>query len=168
MEYSSESPLSDHLLGKRQRRHAPVVIPDHVGDAGALYRLDHAYRLGKVATERLFTRHQFAGLRCRHGDLGMRVIGTGDVDEINVVAFDQSAPVCLVETETPLGSKIARLVFVARAYGNQIDAGLVGKKTPYLMICVGVSPAHEASPNETHPQVPVFWQPASPKAERLC
>ena len=117
-------PSSIICLGKRERRHAPVVVPDHVGDAGALHRVDHALRLGKVAAERLLARDHLAGLCRGDGDFGMRVVGAGDVDQVDVVALDQSAPVGLMRVKPPLGGEVAALVFVARADGDQFDAGL--------------------------------------------
>ena len=44
----------DQLLGQRDRRHAAVVVPDHVRHAGPLHRLDHglgfARRCGPAAS----------------------------------------------------------------------------------------------------------------------
>ena len=155
MEDAAELSLFDHLLGKGQRRHAPVVVPDHVGDARALHRLDHAPRLGERASERFLARHHLAGLRGGDSDLGMRVIGTGDVDKIDVVAPDQFAPVGLMRAETPLGGKIPRLGFVARADSDQLCARFLGKEAPHLMIGIRMGTAHEAGTHEPNPQAPV-------------
>ena len=49
VEDAPEPAVVDHLPGERQRRHAPVVVPDHVGDAGPLHRLDHAPALRRAS-----------------------------------------------------------------------------------------------------------------------
>ena len=60
----------DQLLEQHDRRHAAVVVPDHVGDAGAPRPADTiASRLGGVAAERLLAGHHLAGARRGDGDL---------------------------------------------------------------------------------------------------
>ena len=45
VEDPAEPALVDELLGERDGRHAAVVVPDDVGHAGLLDRLDHLLRL---------------------------------------------------------------------------------------------------------------------------
>ena len=85
----------------------------------------------------------------------MRVVWAGDVDQIDIVALDQPAPVGLMRAETPLRGEISHLGLVARADGHQLRAGFLGKKAPHLTIGIGVGPAHEASPHEPNLQAPV-------------
>lgn len=48
VEDAAEPALVHQLLGQRDGRHAPVVVRDHVGDAGLLDRLDHFFTFGAV------------------------------------------------------------------------------------------------------------------------
>ena len=152
VEDPAEPSLVDHLPGQREGGHAPVVVPDHVGDAGRLGRVDHAPRLGKRATKRLLAGHHLAGLRGRDGDLFMRVVRTGNVDQVDVVARDQGAPVGLVALKSPLRREAPRLGLIARADRNELRRSLLGKEAPDLLIGVRVGTAHEARAHEPNPQ----------------
>ena len=66
--------LVDQLPGERDRRHAPVVVPDHVGHARALDRGDHRLAFGRVHGERLLARDPSCRLRRRRA----RSPGAGD------------------------------------------------------------------------------------------
>ncbi len=85
--------LLDQLLGQRDRRDAAVGEADHrphavrgrtVGGGG------HRLRLGDRVGERLLAEHVLAGLERGDGDLRVGVAGRADVDQVDVVAGDQT------------------------------------------------------------------------------
>ena len=43
---------SNHLSGQRDRRHAPIIVANHVDDSRLAHRVRHALRLGEIACER--------------------------------------------------------------------------------------------------------------------
>jgi hypothetical protein len=87
-----EPSFVDELLRKSDRRDAPIIVPDHVRDLGALDRPGHAGGLRRVAPERLLAHDHLARRDSRQRDFGVHVVGGGDVDEINVAARDKPAP----------------------------------------------------------------------------
>ena len=97
------------LLDQRDRRHAAVIVPDHVGDAGLLDRLDHRLAFGLGAGQRLFAEHHLAGLGGGDGDLGVEVVGHADVDGVDILALDQRAPVGLDALIAPLLGEVPDL-----------------------------------------------------------
>ena len=88
VEDPTELALIDELLGERDGGHAAVVIPNHVGDPGGFDRGDHGVAFTGIHRERLFAHHDFAGLGSGHGDLTVHIVRGGDVDEVDVIAFD--------------------------------------------------------------------------------
>jgi hypothetical protein len=85
----------DHVFDEGHGGDAAVIVPDHVGDAGLLDRVDH--RLGFLggAGQRLFRQHHLAGLGGSDGDFGVQIVGHADVDGVDVRRFDQLPPVAL-------------------------------------------------------------------------
>jgi hypothetical protein len=65
------------------------------GRWGRLNRGDHALGLRGVPAERLFAHHHFARFRGGDRDLRMRVVGAGDVDEVDVLPPNEIGPVRL-------------------------------------------------------------------------
>ena len=93
VEDAAEAAFVDQMLEQHHGRHAAVVVPDHVGDFGGFHRLRHRGGFRRIAPERLFAQHHFAGLRGGDGDFRVRVVGAGDVDQVDVLAVHQLAPV---------------------------------------------------------------------------
>ena len=86
----------DEVAGERGRRNAAVGESDHREDAagrGALGGGGHDLGLGDGVGERLLAEHVLAGLEGGDRDLGVRVAGGHDVDDVDVVAGDRLAPV---------------------------------------------------------------------------
>ena len=90
-----DAPFVDDLLGQRDGRHAPVVERDHVRDAGRFHRAHHLLAFGRVHGQRLLAEDHLAGLRRGHGDLLVREVRNADVDQVDILGFDQPAPVRL-------------------------------------------------------------------------
>lgn len=94
----SQSPFRDESSGVGEGGHPAVVEADH-GDlttcgglfGGRRHRLGLGHRVG----ERLLAQHVLAGFEGGDGDLRMTVARGADVDELDVVAGDQGAPVGL-------------------------------------------------------------------------
>ena len=119
MEDASELPLVDELLDHRDGRDAAVVVPDRVRHAGLLDRGGHRLRFLRGPPERLLAHHHLAGLRRRDGDVVMRVVRAGDVDDVDVLAADQLAPVRGVRLVAPVGGELLDALFVARRHRLQ-------------------------------------------------
>ena len=85
MKNAAEPAFIDELLGQRDRRHAAVVVPDHVRHSGLLDGLDHLQPFGAVHRERLFAQDHFAGFGGGDGDFRVHVVGAGDIDQVDVV-----------------------------------------------------------------------------------
>ena len=88
---ASEPALVDQLLDQRHRRHAAVVVPRPCSARPPpSTAVDHLLRLrrrfGRAASRRVTI---LPAARRRDGDLGVRVVRAGDVDEIDVLALDE-------------------------------------------------------------------------------
>ena len=95
----------DDLLDQGDGGHAAVVVADEVGDAGLLDGGDHRLAFGGGAGEGLFGDDGLAGFGGGDGDLGVEVVGDADVDEVDVGAGDQLAPVGLGRSRSPSGRR---------------------------------------------------------------
>ena len=88
----------DQLPGQREGRNPPVVEPDHGPRAArerGVGRRRHRLGLGQRIGERLLAQHVLARPQCGDRDRRVQVAGRGDVDQLDVVAGDQRAPVGL-------------------------------------------------------------------------
>jgi len=117
VEDAAEAAFVDQLLGHGDGGHAAVVVPHHVGHAGLFDGIDDSFRFGGVAAERLFAHHHFAGLGGGDGDVVMRVVGAGDIDEIDFGILDDAAPVGGDVGIAPLGGEGAGAFGVPGADG---------------------------------------------------
>ena len=68
-----ELALVDQLLGQHHRRRAPVVVADHVDDAGLLHRGQHLLGFLDGVGQRLLAEHDLAGLGRFDRDLRVAV-----------------------------------------------------------------------------------------------
>ncbi len=87
---AAQASLVDQLLGERHGGNAAVVVPHHVAHTRGFHRFHHGFRLGGVAAERLFAHHHLAGAGRGDGDFGMRVVGAGDIDQVDIRRFDNA------------------------------------------------------------------------------
>ena len=83
----------DQLLGKGDGRHTPVIVPDHVWHLGLLDGFHHLAGFFGRAAQRLFAHDHFAGLCGGNGYFMMGVIGAGDIDDVDILALNQFAPI---------------------------------------------------------------------------
>ena len=93
MENSSEAALVNDLLGESHGRHTAVVIPDGVGHTRRFHRAHHGFGFPRVAAQWLLAHHHLPRLCRGNGDLGMSIVGAGDIDNIDVRRFNQLAPI---------------------------------------------------------------------------
>ena len=144
MKDPAEPPLVNEVLGQGDRRHATVIVPDHVGHTRLFHRGHHAGGFLGAAAERLLAHHHFAGFGGSDGDLGVGVVGRRDVDKVDVRPLDQPAPVGLVGLVAPLLREGRDLGGVARA--NRLQDGTKGKVEELADLAKGVRmrAAHEA------------------------
>ena len=98
----------DEVASEGGRGHAAVGEADHRVDAageGALGGIRHRLGLFDGVGEGLLAEHVLAGLEGGDGDLGVRVAGGHDVDDVDVVAFDGGAPVGRALLPAPLAGR---------------------------------------------------------------
>ena len=55
------------------------------GTLRLLHRVHHGSGFRGIAPQRLFAHHHLAGLRRGDGDLGVRIVGAGDVDQVDIL-----------------------------------------------------------------------------------
>ena len=101
MEGPADAAFVHELAGQRDRRHAPVVEPDHVVDARLLDGPGHFLGFLDVHRQRLFANDHLAVLRRGDGDRAVHVIGRADVDQVDVLGADQLLPVRLDALVSP-------------------------------------------------------------------
>src|SRR5712692_9225645 len=149
MEDASEAAFVDELFGQGNGRDAAIVVPDHVRHLRALDGLDHFLAFGAVHRERLFAQDHFAGLGGGEGDWGVSVVWTGDVDEVDVVARDEFAPVGFDRIPTPLRGETFGLRGVPGT--DRLEDRPVAQVEEVVDLAVGVRvrPAHEAVTNKS-------------------
>ena len=73
--------------------------------------------LRRVAAERLFAHDHLARLGGRERDLGVRVVGSGDVDQVDVLPRDELAPVGFGGLVVPVFGEGLDLLLVPAADG---------------------------------------------------
>ncbi len=93
MKNPAELAFVDQLLGKGDGRHAAVIVPDHVWHLGLLDGVHHLRGFFGRTAQRLFAHHHLAGLCGGNGDFVMGVIGAGDIDDVDILALNQFAPI---------------------------------------------------------------------------
>ena len=144
----SEPVLVDELPDHRHRGHEAVVVPDAVRHARLLDRGHHLRRFLRVSPERLLAHHHLAGLCGRDGDRVMRVVRAGDVDQIDVRARHQIAPVGVIRLVAPVLRERLDAFFVSR--GHRLEHGLPRQveEDRRLPERIRVRPPHEAVPDE--------------------
>ncbi len=145
---ASQLSFLDQLSQEDDGRNPAVVVPDRVRHASALDSTDHRFRLGDRSPERLLTQHHLAGARGGDRDLGVRVVRARDIDQVDVRAFDQLAPIGLNRAISPVGGERLEPLPVARR--DRLQDGLerqieVARR---LQKRVRVRTAHEAVADE--------------------
>ena len=153
VENAAETPLVQEKLEQHDRRHAAVVIPDHVRDPGGIHRGDHRLRLRRVAAERFVAEHDLAGLRRGNGDFGVRIVRAGDVDDIDILSADKGAPVRFHRLISPVLREGMGALGVARADGLEYRPVGQVEKAGRLEECVGMSPPHESAAYQAYIEV---------------
>ena len=165
VENLAEPPFVDELFGQRDRGNAAIIVPDHVWRLGGLDRLHHPHRFGRVSAERLLAHHHLAGLGGGDGDLGVRVVRARDVDEIDVRARDQLAPIRLEGLIAPLLGKTFDLVLVAAA--DRLQHRLIAEIEELVDLAerIGMGSAHEAVADEANVELALLTHVPPPFAE---
>ena len=102
VEDAPELALVDELLDHRDGRHAAVVVPDRVRHARRLDRGDHRSAASAALRPSGFSHITILpAFAAAIAIVVVRVVGAGDVDEVDVLAVDQLAPVGRVRTRSP-------------------------------------------------------------------
>ncbi len=105
MEDAAEASFVEQLLQQHDRRHAAIVVPNHVGNAGGLNCVHHGFRFGAGASQRLLAQHHFAGLGGSNGNLRVGIVRAGDIDQVDIFSLHQGAPVCFDGLVAPVFSE---------------------------------------------------------------
>ena len=144
MEDSPQLAAVDNLFGKRDGGDAPIVVPDHIGDARLLDGGQHPFPLGHVHRQRLFAENCLAMLGSFNRNLGMEIVGRTDIDGINIVGRDELAPVALNALVAPAIGK--DLSFCSIAGGNCLQHRCVVEieEIADTFVAVGVGSAHKS------------------------
>jgi len=117
VEHAAELAGIDELLGEHDGGAAAVVIPDHVGHLRLVDGREHFLGFLGVQAEGFLAEDHLAGLGGGDGLLGVHVVGRGDVDDVDVVALKELAPVGLDGLVTPLVGEGLHRCGVATADG---------------------------------------------------
>ena len=145
---AAQPAFANQFLGKDHGGHPAIVVPDHVRHAGLFGGLHDGLRLGGVSAQRLFAKNGFARLGRSDGDLGMGVVGTGNVDDVDILPLDESSPIRLHRFIAPglLESLGARAIACANRLQNRFVRNI--EKVRYPAVSVGVGSPHEAIPDD--------------------
>jgi len=109
----SEASFFDEFFGESDRGDLTIVVPDRVGNAGLLDRLDHLFAFGPVHRQRLFTEDHLAGCGAGEGDFLMQVVGRANVDRVDVLSFDEFSPIAFDGLIAPLIGELLGLGGIA-------------------------------------------------------
>jgi hypothetical protein len=93
MEDPAEAPFVDELSWPASRPGRGGSCTRPCSALGFLDGLDHLSAFGAGSGQRFFAEDHLAGLGGGDGDFGVDVVGGADVDQVDVVAFDELAPV---------------------------------------------------------------------------
>ncbi len=132
------------MLQQNHCRHAAVVVPDHVRDFGGVHRIHHGFGFGGVAAEGLFAEHHFAGGGGCDRDLVVGVVRASDIDDVDVFAVDQFAPVGFDGFVTPVIGEGFGSFGISCTDGFQAESVREVEEDGGLPIGVGVGASHEA------------------------
>ena len=92
----------------------------------------------------LFAEDHFAGLGTGESDFAVGVVGGANVDGINIVAFDDFAPIGFHVVVAPGFGEGFGVLFVASADDLEVDLVIVFEEMLGLKVGVGVGLAHES------------------------
>jgi hypothetical protein len=142
--------LVDEALGQLNRRTAPVVEVDVVLALGRLGGLVHLLGLPIVHRHRLFAVDVLPGLGRLDHDVVVQPGRSGNVDDVDVLAPDDLAPVRLHLLPTPPLGESFQLLRVAPA--GHLEHGLDGEVEEVLGLPPGVAVgfAHELVADDRH------------------
>ena len=141
----AQAAFVDQLFGQCHGRHAAIVVPDGVQNAGRFDGFDHLVAFGCVHRKWLFAEDHLAGLGGGDGDLGVAVVGRADINGVDILALNQLAPIGLDRLIAPLVGKGLGAFGAAATDGLQNGpVSQFGEEVVHTLVAVGVRPAHEA------------------------
>ena len=141
----------DQLVRVADGRHEAVVEADHVlhaclGDGG-----EHGARFGGAPSEWFFTQHVLASSGRGDARLGMRVVGSAVVQELDVRVGNQLPPVC-VRALVAEASRCRADRFGISSGDRREDGYRRGRihHVRQCLECVRMGFAHEGVPQHAH------------------
>ena len=141
----TQFPGIDDLFGEGNCRDPAVVVPNGVGNSGFLHGLHHGGAFLSCTGERFLAQDHLTSFRRCDCDGSVGVIGSADVNRVDVIAGDQGLPVGFHGLVAPLGGKGIGAFLVTGADGLQDGPVFdVGKEVVNPLVSVAVGSAHEA------------------------
>ena len=141
--------ILDHLFGQCDSRHATVVETNRIWHVVFCNRILHRASLGNRACKWLFAEHHLASLSSLDGNFDVRIAGRDDVNEVDVIAGDDLAPVGLIFCKAKLFGGGFYLVLGAptQYLQDRFDSDF-RKELGQLAIGIGVRFPHELITNQ--------------------
>ena len=141
--------ILDHLFGQCYRRHTTIIETNRIGNVVFCNRILHCAGLGNRARKWLFAEHHLASLSGFDCDFDVRITGRYDVNEVDVIAGDDLAPVGLIFCKAKLFGSGFDLVLGAPAQylQDRFDSDF-RKELGQLAIGIGVRFPHELITNQ--------------------
>ena len=104
----------------------------------------HCLRFDNVHRQRLFTKHNFPSFRRRDGDLGMEVVRSADIHNINIFSGHNGLPIGLRLFPSPLRRHCFYRGTFASAHHLEFEVMRQIEKMPNLYEGIGMSSPHES------------------------
>jgi len=148
VENAAEFASVDDVFRQGHGWEEPVVVPNEVWQTGFFDGFDHFLTLLAVEGEGFFAKDHLAVFDALKGDLGVGIVWCANVDGVNVIAFDEFAPVGLVGGVAPFFGKGGDffLIPTANDLANRYVLGV--EKVGHLRVGVRVGATHEAITDE--------------------
>ena len=141
--------ILNHLFGQCDRRHATVVETNRVWNVVLCNRILHRTRLGDRTRQWLLAEHHLASFCSLNRDFDMRIAGSDNVDEVNIIAGDDFAPIRLILGKAKLLSCGLYFVFSASAEDLQYRFNSdLRKELGQLAVGVGMRLPHKLISNQ--------------------
>jgi hypothetical protein len=117
---------------------------------------NHLRRLSLIAAERLLAHDHFACLGGSHSDLRVRIVGRGDVNQVDILPRDELSPVGLGGFVVPVFGEGLHLLLVPSTDRFEYRLAFQIKKLAHLSECIRVGAAHESVPNDANVKLLLF------------
>ena len=143
----------DHALHQRNGGEAPIVEADRIQHAGPPRRIQGTPAFGVGGGEGLLAEHRLARRGGRSGDLGMGAGRRADVDDVDVLALDDPAPVGRHLLEAVGRGSLLDQLAPAAADQSQTRPDRQIAHPRRLTVAIGMGLAHHAIADDADPDL---------------